>query len=343
MHILKSSIFVLAALYLGSPAAGQAAESAADFYKGKTVTVTVGFDAGGGYGLLTTLVAKSLGKHIPGNPAVVAQFMPGGGGIKQANYLFNAAPRDGLVIGLLYDGIPTNELLYTDKGIKYKSAEFTALGSLAEYDPGLIAVRPDTPVSSFEDVKKTEVVLAAAGRGVNQFIIPNMLNKTTGTKFKIVTGYKSIGNMMVAMEQGEVQGTLGSYSIFDQVRPDWIRDRKLKWLVQMAIERDPRVKDVPLLQEVTDDRTTKDVFVFLTLGRTMTKGLVAPPRIPADRAAALRAAVMALGKDAEFLDAAKKSRVNIDVRPWQRLEKLIRDTVNTDPKIVEATRQMTGG
>ena len=339
MRLMKTMV-PLAALAL---VFGGAQAQAQDFYKGKTVTVLCPFGAGGGYGLLTTLVSKSLGQHLPGKPVVVAQFMPGGGGIKMANHLYNVSPRDGTVIGLLYDGTPINQLLYAEKGIKYKADEYIPLGSLTAYDPGVIAVMQKTKANNLADAQKMEVVLGAGGRGVNQFIIPNMLNRAIRTKFKIVLGYKGMGTIVTAMERGEIEGTLSSYSIMEQVRPAWIKDGKVKFLVQMSMERDPRLKDVPLLQEATDDRTTKGVFTFLTLGRTVQKALVTPPKVPVDRIAQLRAAVKSMAHDKSFIAAGKKARIHVEWQGAERLEKLFRDTINTAPAVVSATRDLTKG
>jgi tripartite-type tricarboxylate transporter receptor subunit TctC len=326
-----------AAVSLGALAVSGA--QAAD-YKGATVTVLCPFGAAGGYGLLTTLVSKSLGAHLPGKPTVVAQFMPGGGGIKMANYLYNVAPKDGSVIALLYDNIPTAQLLYKDKGVKFKSEAFVALGSLAAYDPGVIGVRADAPAKSVAEAMKTEVVLGANGRGTNQYIIPNLMNRMLGTKFKVVVGYKGMGTIVAGIERGELQGTLGSYSIWQQMRPTWEKENKVRWLVQMAMERGTALKDVPLMQEVATSQSDKDVIVFITLGRTMAKGLFAPPKAPADRVAMLRAGVMALGKDDAFKAAAKKARVNIEVQPWQRLQKVVQATVSTKPEVVAAAQKL---
>ena len=326
MRLMKTMV-PLAALAL---AFGGAQAKADDFYQGKTVTVLCPFGAGGGYGLLTTLVSKSLGQYLPGKPAVVAQFMPGGGGIKMANHLYNVAPRDGTVIGLIYDGTPINQLLYAKKGIKYKADQFIPL-----------AVMSKTKANNLADAQKMQVVLGAGGRGVNQFIIPNMLNRAIKTKFKIVLGYKGMGTIVTAMERGEIEGTLSSYSIMEQVRPTWIKEGKIKFLVQMSMERDPRLKNVPLLQDSTNDKTTKGVFTFLTLGRTMQKALVTPPNVPAAQIAQLRAAVKAMAHDKAFIAAGKKARVHVEWQGAERLEKLIKDTVTTDPAVVAATRDLT--
>lgn len=339
MKRITASMFV-AAVALCAAAHTARADAVSDFYKGATITVICPFGAGGGYGRLTLLVSKNLGQRMPGHPKVIAQFMPGGGGIKMANYLYNVAPHDGSVIGLIYDGVPTAQLLYKDRGIKYKSENFTPLGSLAAYDPGLIGVRNDAPVMNFADVQKTEVVLGAGGKGVNQYIIPNLLNKMVGAKFKIVLGYKGMSTVVGAIERGEVQGTLGSYSIWQQMRPKWVSEGKLRWLVQMSMERHKELKDVPLMQEVVKDQKFRDVITFLTLGRTMTKSLVAPPGVPADRAAALRSAVMAMGKDKGFIAAARKQRIHIQARPWQRLQKVVQATISTKPETVALTRKL---
>jgi tripartite-type tricarboxylate transporter receptor subunit TctC len=340
MRVMKTAASLAAlVLCLGGVQGAQAD----DFYKGKTVTVLSPFGAGGGYGVLTTLISRHLGRHLSGKPGVVAQFMPGGGGIKMANHIYNVSPRDGTVIGLIYDGTPTNQLLYAEKGIKYKAEDFIPLGSLTAFDPGVIAVTRNAKANSIRDAQKMQVIIGAGGRGVNQFIIPNMLNRAIKTRFKIVLGYKGMSTIVVAMERGEVEGTLASYSIWEQVRPTWIKEGKIKFLVQMAMERDPRMKDVPLLQEITDNKTTRGVFTFLTLGRTMQKALVTPPRVPAARIAELRAAVKAMAHDKAFVSAATKARINVEWQGAERLEKLIRDTVNTGPAVVKATRDLTKG
>jgi tripartite-type tricarboxylate transporter receptor subunit TctC len=331
------------ALCLAGATAARAADDAAAFYKGSTVTVLCPFGADGGYGRLVALVAQHLGRHIAGAPKSVPQFMPGAGGIIMANYLYNAAPHDGSVIGLLYDNIPTVQLLYADKGVKYKSENFVALGSVGRYDPGVIGVRPDSPALSIAAAKKKVDVIGAGGRGTNQFIVPNLLNKLVGTKFKIVTGYKALGEMMLAMERNEVQGTLGSLSFFKETRPDWIRDGKIKWIVQLADRRDPELKDVPLLQETTDNKQYQAVFIFITRARNMTKALVAPPGIPKARAAALRRAILDLTHDKAFLADAKRQRLDVAPGSWKKVQKLMRDTVHTDPAVVRLTRKMTAG
>lgn len=334
---------IVVALCLAPDGGARAADDAASFYKGATVTVLSPFGADGGYGRLVTLVAQHLGRYIAGTPKTVPQFMPGAGGITMANYLYNAAPHDGSVIGLLYDNIPTVQLLYADKGVKYKSEHFVALGSVGRYDPGVIGVRPDSPALTIADAKTKTDIIGAGGKGTNQFIIPNLLNKLVGTRFKIVTGYKALGEMMLAIERGEVQGTLGSLSFFKETRPDWIRDGKLKWIVQLADERDPELKDVPLLQETTDNKQAQGVFVFMTRARNMTKSLVAPPGIPAARAAALRKAIADMTRDKAFVADAQRQRLDVAPGSWQKIEKLIRDTVHTDPAVVTLTRQMTTG
>ena len=339
----RPGIAIAVALCLTGHAGARAADDAASFYKGATVTVLSPFGADGGYGRLVTLVAQHLGHYIAGSPKTVPQFMPGAGGITMANYLYNAAPRDGSVIGLLYDNIPTVQLLYAEKGVKYKSENFVPLGSVGRYDPGVIGVRPDSPALTIADAKKKTDIIGAGGKGTNQFIIPNLLNKLVGTKFKIVTGYKALGEIMLAIERGEVQGTLGSFSFFKETRPEWIRDGKLKWIVQLADERDPELKDVPLLQETTDNKQYQQVFIFMTRARNMTKSLVAPPGIPAARAAALRKAIADMTRDKAFVAAAKRQRLDVAPGSWQKIAKLIRATVDTDPAVVKLTKQLTSG
>lgn len=323
-------------------AAGAAAESAAGFYQGKTITVLSPFGASGGYGRTVTLLAQHFPRHLPGKPKGVPQYMPGVGGIKMANYLYNVAPKDGTVIALLYDNIPTAQVLYPKRGVKYDARKFTALGSLRAGDRGLLGIRPDAPVNTLDAIKRQELVMGASGTGSSQFIIPVVLNKTIGTRFKVVTGYKSIGKIFLAMEQKEVFGTVGSLSIFTQLRPDWVSKGGVKWLAQIGLSRHEKLANVPLLQELTDNEDHKKVLVFLSRGRAMAKGMVAPPGIPPERAKALRAAFDSLVKDPEFLAAAAKARIWIEPKPWTYLRDVIDSTVTVDSKVLALTKTMIG-
>lgn len=321
-------------------AGGAMAQSAADFYKGRTITVLSPFGASGGYGRTVTLLAQHFPRHLPGKPNGVPQFMPGVGGIKMANYLYNVAPKDGTVIALLYDNIPTAQVLYPKRGVKYDSRKFTALGSLRTGDRGLLGIRPDAPVNTLDAIKGQELVMGASGTGSSQYIVPVVLNKTIGTRFKVVTGYKSIGKIFLAMEQKEVFGTVGSLSIFTQLRPDWVSKGGVKWLAQIGLSRHKKLANVPLLQDLTDNESHKKVLVFLSQGRAMAKGMVAPPGIPPERAKALRAAFDALVRDPEFLEAAAKGRIWIEPRPWTYLKEVIDATVQVDPEVLALTKSL---
>jgi tripartite-type tricarboxylate transporter receptor subunit TctC len=328
---------------LGLVWAGPAtAQSAADFYSGKTITVLSPFGASGGYGRTVTLLAQHFPRHLPGNPKGVPQYMPGVGGIKMANYLYNVAPKDGTVIALLYDNIPTAQVLYPKRGVKYDSQKFTALGSLRTGDRGLLGIRPDAPVNTLDAIKGRELVMGASGTGSSQFIVPVVLNKTIGTRFKVVTGYKSIGKIFLAMEQKEVFGTVGSLSIFTQLRPEWVNKGGVKWLAQIGLSRHKKLADVPLLQDLTDNEIHKQVLVFLSRGRAMAKGMVAPPGIPPERAKALRTAFDSLVRDPEFLKAAAKGRISIEPEPWTYLRDVIDATVAVDPKVLALTKTLIG-
>ncbi len=342
-QMTRSFVLISAAVLLAAAANIPGAQSAENFYKGKTVTVLCPFGVGGGYGRTVTLISKHLSRFLPGNPNSVPQFMTGAGGIKMANYLYNVAPKDGTVVALLYDNLPTSQLLYATRGVKYKSEEFTALGSLSAGDRSVIAVMSDVPINSVQDATKVRVVMAAAGKGTTNYVVPAMLNNTLGTKFKIVLGYRDMNRTFLAMEQGEAQGTLVSWSIINQLRPEWIKQRKIKILFQVGNTRHRELKHVPLLTEVTDNPSHRQVFEFMSRASTMAKGMVAPPGIPAERAAELRRAVAAMAKDEDFIAAAAKSRILIEPLPWQHLDKTIKNTIKTDPKIVEMTKKIIGG
>jgi len=339
-RIARNFACVVVALFGFVLSGGASAESAAEFYKGKTITVLSPFGASGGYGRTVILLAEYFPRHLPGKPNGVPQFMPGVGGIKMANYLYTVAPKNGTVIALLYDNIPTAQMLYPKRGVKFDSRRFTALGSLRTGDRGLVGIRPDAPVNTLDAIKGQELIMGASGTGSSQYIVPVVLNKTIGTKFKVVTGYKSIGEIFLAMEQKEVFGTVGSLSIFSQLRPDWVNKGGVKWLAQIGLSRHKKLPNVPLLQDLTNNKAHKEVLVFLSRGRAMAKGMVAPPGIPPERAKALRAAFDALVKDPDFLKAAAKGRVWIEPKPWTYLQKVINATVEVDPKVLALTKSL---
>lgn len=281
---LISVASVLALLAPSGPSV--AADSAAEFYNGRTVIVQVPVGSGGTYHVYCQVVARHIGKHLPGDPKVVVQNMPGAGGAKSASYMANAAPKDGSIIAMIAPGTNTAPLI---RDQRFDVREFNWLGSVAARGNG-IAVWHTVPIRTLEDLKKTEVKLGATGRSAAGAVFPLLTNAVLGTKIDIITGYKSGGAINLAIERGEVEGRWNFYSGFTGVRPEWIKENKIRFLIQYG-PRNPALKGVPhmedLLKPGTEDRRMYDV---MALDLNVGQGFYAPPGLPADRVAALKKA-----------------------------------------------------
>jgi len=335
----RTASFALAAAML--VAMPVRAEDAAAFYKGRTIAVYNPFGEAGMYGTLARMIADGLSRHLPGAPKGIPQFMPGGGGLKQANYLYNVAPKDGTAIGLMYDNTPTAQVTGGARGVKYDARKFGVLGSVNKGEFALLATFKTTGIASFEQAKTKEAVLGATGVGSAQYIVPLAINRALGTRFKLVPGYKSTAEIWLAMERGELTGIFTNFNTIDEARPQWIAEKRLYWLAQLADKRNPQFADVPLLQELATSAADKAAFRFLALSRVPGKILITPPGVPDDRLAALRASFAAMMRDPAFLAGLKKIRLEADPRTWQEAAQIIRETVETSPDVLARVDTLT--
>jgi len=283
-------------------AAGAQAPSVADFYRGKTVNVLIGVGVGGEYDLQARLVARHIGKHIPGNPIVVPQNMTGAGGIKMANYLFTQATRDGTNIGMLGNNFPATQAV-GGQGVQFDAVKFLWLGSMAPVVETM-AVWHTAGVRSIDDLRSKEIVAGASGRGAITHIYPSMMNEYLGTKFKVITGYEGGNQINLAMERGEVQARNNTWSSWKATKPAWVRD-KLIIIVAQAGPRAPDL-DAPSVEELAKTSDERKLIELVTSGTHLGRPMATTPDVPADRLAALRAAYRATMADPEFrADAAK--------------------------------------
>jgi hypothetical protein len=290
--------------------AGQSAlaDPVADFYRGKTVNVLIGVGAGGEYDIQARLVARHIGKHIPGNPTVVAQNMTGAGGLKMLNYLYGVAPKDGTQIGMIQNAFPALQAV-GHSGVQFDAGKMNWLGTIAPVVETM-AVWHTTGVKTIDDLCKRETVAGASARGAITYFYPAMMNELLGTKFKIVTGYPGGNAINLAMERGEVEARNNTWSSWKATRPAWLAEKKITVVAQAG----PRAADlaapsVEALARNADERQLIELVVSGTqLGRPLATN-AAPP----ERVAALRAAFAATMKDAGFLAEAKK--LNFEVNP----------------------------
>lgn len=342
VHPFRKGFAGLAVLLAASAMAATArADAVADFYKGKTIIVFNPFGEGGIYGTMVRLTAEFLPRHLPGRPNGVPQFMPGGGGLKQANYLYNVAPKDGTALGLMYDNTPTAQVTRGSRGVKYDARRFGVLGSINKGEFAVLATMKTAGIARFDEAKAKEAVLGSTGVGSAQYIVPSVINTVLGTKFKLVPGYKSTAEIWLALEQGELTGIFTNYNTIAEARPQWIADNRLDWLAQLSDRPAPGFDGVPLLQDLAASPLDKAVFEFLTLSRIPGKIFITPPDVPDDRLAALRSAFAAMLRDPGFVAGAKKIQLVIDPRSPEDAAAIIRRTVETRPEVLERVNALT--
>jgi tripartite-type tricarboxylate transporter receptor subunit TctC len=321
-----------------TPAAAK--DALADFYSGKTITVLNAFGQGGQYGMLARLVATLLPRHLPGHPNGVPQFMPGAAGLLQTNYLYNVAAKDGTVIGLMYDNIPTTQVLEAKENVKFDARKFGVLGSLNKGEAGLVGVLKRTGIASVEDAKHKTSVFGATGTSGGQYQVPNIMNKLFGTKFKLIPGFKTTAMIYLAMDRNEVDGIYGAYEVIAEVRPEWVAEKRMNWLAQVYDHRATDFPNVPLLQELAQNDRDRAALKFLALARTPGKIFVAPPGVPPERLAALRTAFESMVRDPAFKADLAKGTQDLDPRSWQDAARVIAETVDTPDDLATYLRSL---
>jgi tripartite-type tricarboxylate transporter receptor subunit TctC len=317
------------ALIVSAPKAR--ADSVADFYRGKTINVLIGVGAGGEYDIQARLVARHIGKHIPGNPALVAQNMTGAGGLKMVNYLYNVAPRDGTMIGMIANAFPALQAV-GNPGVQFDASKMNWLGSIA---PAVetMAVWHATGVKTIDDLRKRETIAGASARGAITYFYPAMMNELLGTRFKIVTGYPGGNAINLAMERGEVEARNNTWSSWKATKPAWLKGHKIKIVAQAG----PRAADLdaPSVEKLARTPEDRQLIELVVSGTQFGRPLATNAGVPAERVAALRSAFAATMKDPEFLAEAKKLNFEVDPVLGEKMQKIV-DKVLATPKPIAA-------
>jgi tripartite-type tricarboxylate transporter receptor subunit TctC len=297
------------------------------------VTVVVGYPPGAIYDVYGRLLARHIGRNLPGNPTVVVQNMPGAGSLRAANYLFSVAPKDGSTIGLFARGIAMQPLLDA-QGIQFDAQKFNWIGSTSS-EVSVVIASATTPFKSIEDAREREMVVSASGTGADSVIFPYILNGVIGTKFKVVTGYPGNADMLLAVERGEAHGNAGtSWISLVSIKPDWVRDRKVNVLLQMASKKHPDLAHVPLALDLAKNESDVRVLDLIFSRQSMAYPFVAPPGIPAERLAALRQGFDATMKDPEFLGEAKRLNLDIDPVSGEEIAALVRKIYGSPADVI---------
>jgi len=306
---MRRSIPAVAIALILSSAATADDKAIAEFYGKRTVTIAVGFSPGGNYDLYARLVSRHIGKHIPGNPTVIVQNMPGAGSRRLANTLANVGPHDGTMIGLPNQGIAMDQALGTE-GVKFDARKFNWIGSPVE-DNNVFWGWHTNPVKTIEDARQREFVVGATGPGSPTTYYPRIMNELLGTKFKVVAGYPGSNELDFAIEKGEVGGRVVSWTSL-KITADWIATGKANVMLQFGLRKTAALPNVRMLQDLAANAKHREIFEFLCLVPAMGRPFFLPPGVPQERVAAIRAAFATTMKDPGFLDDARRARLDVE-------------------------------
>lgn len=337
---LRKSLPVLAtaAVLTAGIAAPATADAVADFYKGKTVTVVVAAGPGGGHTKYTQYLAPYLEKYMPGNPKFIVQNMGGAGGTKAANFLYSRGLKDGTMIGILLSDTPLASRLRTT-GVKYVANQFQFLGG-ADKPRSVFLAYKSTGIKSLQDAMKKQVVFGSTGKGSQTYVVPTLTNAILGTKFKVITGYRGMGGIYIAMDKKEVQGFQSSWSGFKIGRAHLVDQVNL--LAVNALTPLVDHPEVPLLKDIITDPQDKKVAELLGGNMVLGRAWLAPPGVPADRLAALRTAFAKAFADPEAVSGAKKRRMTWESVKWQDQQAAAERITNTDQALIDRMRTALG-
>jgi tripartite-type tricarboxylate transporter receptor subunit TctC len=332
-HIRIAALSLTAITLAATPAFAQTPE---EFYKGKQIELAIGYPPAGSNDVYARLLARHLGKHIPGNPTVVPQNRPGAGSFLTLAYVYGVAPKDGTVIGIGAPTAPLDEKLGT-QGVRFKAAELNWLGHIDSLI-NIVFLWHTSPVKTFADALKTEAKLSGTGVGSTVSIYPTVTNNVLGTKFKLVMGYKGSNDAQLAVERGEVEGHSTSWTAVKVAHPDWRPDKKINIIVQYALKKHAELPDVPTVVELAKTDEQRQVLRAVMNATEIGTAFFTTPNTPKDRVEALRRAFDATMKDPEFLAEAQKTHLTVGPLPGEELQQLVAEVAAIKPDILEKVR-----
>ncbi len=332
---MRKSLFVLSLLSI-FPSLASAQEDVAEFYKGKTVRLLVGIGVGSGYDVNARVLARHMSKHIPGNPNIIVQNQPGAGSLTMTNQMYAAGPFDGTVFGASFNGLPTAPLLQPN-GVRFESAKINWLGS-TNRETQTMYVWHTAPMQSLDDLKTKEMIVGAQAPGSTQYDYPMLGKALFDLKFKPVTGYKSTSDINLAMERGEVHGTLANWSTVKTLNLKQYEDKQIRILVVWGAREHPELKGIPLITSLAKTPEHKQALQLALARLEFGRPFFMPPNVPPARVAAMRRAFDATLKDPEFLAEADKLKLEIDPMSGEELAKMLEDIAKTPADVVARVR-----
>jgi tripartite-type tricarboxylate transporter receptor subunit TctC len=318
-------------------ASAQAQDNVASFYAGKSIRLVVGIDVGSGYDVNARLLARHLGNHIPGKPTIVVQNQPGAGSAIMTSQLYTAGPFDGTVIGAAFAGMPTQPLLQPGGGIRFDPVKLLWLGN-TNRETHVTYVWQTSPVQSLDELKTKQLIVGAQAPGSSQVDFPLVANALFGLKFKVIPGYGSTSKINLALESGEVHGTIAAWTSVKTLSSQWLADKKIKVIAQWALRPNAELPGVPnaldLAKTEADQAALRLVLARLDAGRPF----FLPPGVPAERVAALRKAFDDTMKDPAYLEEAKKLSIDVDPLTGVELAALVEQVSKTPADTVARVR-----
>jgi tripartite-type tricarboxylate transporter receptor subunit TctC len=299
-----------------APAGAQTVEQ---FYQGKTLTIMLGHPPGGSYDLYARIAANHLKKHIPGNPNILVEHRPGGGGVRAAIFFYSQSPRDGSVISLFPESLAHSQIMQPEIG-KWNLAEMSYIGSMSSVNPALVRWRT-APAKTVDEMKKISSTVGCSGKTSQSYQVAAILKNLAGLQFKIVCGYPGSAEYVLALTRGEIDMVSSAWNQWRSSHPNEIADGSFVPVIQTGLKRNREIPQVPLMQEIVDDPVSKRVIEFYSAGSAIGRALLAPPQVPADRVAALRTAFDKMVLDPDFLRDAERVKAEIDPTPGAEVQK----------------------
>ena len=299
----------------------------------------IGYSVGGGYDIHGRVLARHLGNHMPGNPAIVVQNMPGGGSLRAANFLYNAAPKDGTTIGVFSRGMAMEPLIGSSN-TQYDSRKFTWIGSISN-EVSVCATSSMSKVKTWDDLLTIPFTVAGEGSGSDPDIFATMIKNVFGAKLRLIPGYPGGAEMTLAIERGEVDGRCGwTWSSIKLQRPDWIAGHRLNILVQLSLHKHPDLPDIPLVVDLAKTDEQQQILKLIFARQVMGRPFLAPPGIPPERAEVLRRAFMETMTDPAFLADADKSQLEVNPVGGEEVQKLVAEIYRTPPEVANKAAQL---
>ncbi len=329
----RTAVILTALLVYGACLIPAHAQQAADFYKGKNIDLYIGYSIGGGYDIYARLLARHMGKHIPGNPVIIARNMEGAGSLRLANWLYRVAPKDGTAFGTIGRGIAFDPIM-GGRGAEFTATEFGWIGS-ANDEVSVCAAWGATGIGKFEELYAREMIVGGTGATADTDLFPKIMNAVLGTKMRIVSGYPGGNDITLALQRGEVQGRCGwSWSSLKTNHPGWIKDGTLKILIQLSLEKHPDMPNVPLIMDIVKTPEQRAMLQAVFARQVMGRPFLAPPGIPAARLALLRKAFMDTMNDKDLLAEAQKMKLEITPVSGEKVQSLVAEVYRSPPEVL---------